>query len=661
MDIESSEVATSQVATSSLEKSLLDAKRNAQTGWGGDDPRNWGWPKLIIAGGVVVGSAAVIGVAVGLSTSADGSGDLPTFPPDDICDYGIDVQSDTLETCVAVHGNVLFQDRSLPGMFNLSDYLPNVIYIQGDLIIRSNQGLNTLSLGPLHSDGSGLSVDGDVFILDNTGLTAMDLDKLERVGGALSLQGNLPMTLEHSFSAANLITAKDIHVFGSAFERFFMPRLESVTGVLRIMGDLNAGSLNSITQINLPELRSIRTGLWIVEEPWLQVISMPKLTNLSFSENTLGYITDNYELQQIFLQGLTIDPPGGAFPIVVANNLRLATCSVAGCAPNNQCRQPCTASCPYDSFPTNDICDDDIQICEGNIDVTPDTFLGCTVVTGSIHITGVVDGDVDLSLFLPNLELIEMDLYIGNNNMASFTLGPYSQDGSNSISILGSLIIRSNTGLSSMNLDRVRSVLRNVEIEDNQHRPGIQGGFPFSCAGLTDAFKFEVLTTSIALLSLPRLRSVDAFVVGGSSTTPERNTMAAIETPLLQFITSNLEVYNETSLQSISMPALVNLCDIGEGCTGTHGISGNPSLKSVSMPNVDAQGEAGQTVVFPLHFENNGDGLMGILCTIAGCVDGLCGSLCTEDCPFTAFQTDDICVFLPPPFSFSFDFNRNGD
>jgi hypothetical protein len=49
------------------------------------------------------------------------------------------------------------------------------------------------------------------------------------------------------------------------------------------MGDLNAGSLNSITQINLPELRSISSGLWIVEEPWLQVIAMPKLTNLSFS------------------------------------------------------------------------------------------------------------------------------------------------------------------------------------------------------------------------------------------------------------------------------------------------------------------------------------------------------------------------------------------
>ncbi len=81
-------------------------------------------------------------------------------------------------------------------------------------------------------------------------------------------------------------------------------------------------------------------------------------------------------------------------------------------------------------------------------------------------------------------------------------------------------------------------------------------------------------TTAIEELILSSLGTVNSLVVAG------RNTMVNLYMPVLTTIASNLEVVHQSSLQTISMPVLVNLCNqaIVAKCNGSGGISNNPNL-----------------------------------------------------------------------------------
>ncbi len=440
MDVDNSRVvatAPAQMAVlpGTMEESLLDVKRMAQTGWGANDPRNWGPTKQMLAGGAVLGTAVVLGLAVGLSSGGEDGGS--SVPEPTYCEFSIDIQpGSSLETCIAVTGNVEVDLGVLEGdlrNFDLSDYLPNLILISGNLNVRNNQNLNTFTLGKLRSDGVGLSVGGSVEIVGNTGLVSVNLDKLRSVTQELLLQRNGALVIDdvYSLSAVNLVQAGNIIVFGGALDSFVLPELTTITGQLTIVGDPNSDSLNSMTQIALPKLETVYTGLQIANEPSLEEISMPALTYAGVTIGNSNFIGNNPKLERLLMPAIATNSPGGAFPIQVQENPNLTFCNVAGCAPNNQCGQTCTGECPF-KFYLSDVCDSGVLVCEGNVPITPSTNLDCEVVNGTVFYQGNalgVGADVDISKFLPNLLLIKGDLSVTGNNMEFFTMGGNSLAG----------------------------------------------------------------------------------------------------------------------------------------------------------------------------------------------------------------------------------------
>ena len=97
-----------------------------------------------------------------------------------------------------------------------------------------------------------------------------------------------------------------------------------------------------------------------------------------------------------------------------------------------------------------------------------------------------------------------------------------------------------------------------------------------------------------------------------------------------------IQISDENSLQSINFPVLKTIYNIGTGLS-QETISFNENLRTLNLPVL----EVAVTRRFPIVVANNPN---LETCNVVGCaVNDVCGTECTDECPWIEFPTDEIC------------------
>ncbi len=432
-----------------------------------------------------------------------------------------------------------------------------------------------------------------------------------------------------------------------SFETCILPSLALVTRALRVLGDENDIPANTISVIEFPQLVTIGTDLFIDHQSSLDQCNFPVLTSLAASPSPgpgTNAITNNPELVSLLMPLVT--PPQGSsaqFPLTIRDN-RLNDCEIAdnckceinGCVQSNSCGSLCVQdNCPFASF-AGDICIAELCNGGGSVQLGPTTFERCAAIAGNLVLDrGDAEDKVDWNVedHLPDLLIILGNLNVlRNTNLSSFTMGQLQPDKRNGITVSGDVDILSNSGMTSLNLDKIRTVDGSVYLNDNTvGEVTTEEGISFSWSGLNVANEIHVRRSSFQTIVLPSLQQVDSvFIVG--SINVDMNTIASVSMPVIETFSNTFQIIGETSLVNIAMPELMTM----SAQAGSE-ISGNTNLQTIVMPKLEPIPGSPR---FPFAFSGNNDenqqGSGPVVCDISGCaLNNVCGTTCEATCPFT--------------------------
>jgi hypothetical protein len=212
-------------------------------------------------------------------------------------------------------------------------------------------------------------------------------------------------------------------------------------------------------------------------------------------------------------------------------------------------------------------------------------------------------------------------------------MGPLQADKRNGITVGGDVEIFGNSGMTRLNLDKIRTVDGTVVLNDlTVGEVTTEEGIDFSWSGLVVANDISVERSSFQTIVLPSLQQVDGVFRIFGSPNVDINTIASISMPVIRNISNTFQIIGETSLVNIAMPELVTM----NALAGSE-ISGNINLETIVMPKLEPEPGCSR---FPFGFSGNNDesqeGSGPRVCDISGCApNNLCGGTCEATCPFT--------------------------
>jgi hypothetical protein len=123
-----------------------------------------------------------------------------------------------LESSVNAHISIT---QTVTGAFDLSQQLPNLNELGGDVRLENAGNIESFTFGALTENDEGLSIDGNIRFEENDALKSVDLSKVTSISGHLQFDGNPQLT---AIDASNLVHADGgIGINGGSFEEVSIP------------------------------------------------------------------------------------------------------------------------------------------------------------------------------------------------------------------------------------------------------------------------------------------------------------------------------------------------------------------------------------------------------------------------------------------------------